>query len=375
MKVLYDYQIFRKQRYGGISRYFTNLIKYSEAGEAIVPCFHSKNYYYNRLIDNYDYKYESMIFENINNNISKYLTKRALKNTSFKIFHPTSIDSYFLKYLKNEKIVLTVHDLARERYPEWFTGTEAFVERRRKLIEAADHLIAVSHNTKREIVDFYGIDPRFITVVYHGLPKEFGKVNIRLRGLPERYLLYVGQRNENKNFMRFLEAYGEIMDENKDLYLLCVGGGEFTEKERKVINEFGIAKQVRQRNLNDAVLAACYKQAEAFVFPSIYEGFGIPILEAFAMKCPLLLSDIGSFREIARDAGTFFDPMSVESIREKIRWILEPENQIVVKRKVRLGTQMVKNYSLQHTYDDTMAVYEAVLKEEGIFRLRNKPEA
>ena len=366
MKVLYDYQIFRKQRYGGISRYFTNLIKFADEDEAVVPCYHSKNYYYNRLTGDFDHKYESMVFEYLNDWLSRQMTRMQLRRGDVVIFHPTYHDPYFLKMLKNEKIVVTVHDLAIERYPENFSDADTFIDNRRKILDAADHIIAVSNNTKAELLDYYGLDEDKVTVVYHGLPREFGKVNIHLRGLPERYLLYVGQRGGTKNFRRFLEAYAAAASVDKSLYLLCVGGGEFTEDERKRLEELSIEKRVQQRNLNDAVLAACYKQAVAFVFPSLYEGFGIPILEAFSMGCPVLLSDIGSFREVAKDMGHYFDPMSSESITQVIQYVLEEEHKAIVEEKRDSALTYYGEFTLENTYNNTREVYDRVLKLRAI---------
>ncbi len=365
MKVLYDYQIFRKQRYGGISRYFTNLIKYAEEDDVSVPCFHSKNYYYNQHIGGYDHKYESMIFEYINDVISRRLTIQRLSRGDVDIFHPTYNDPYFLKLIKDQKMVVTVHDLAIERYPQRFNDSDAFIARRRQILDAADHIIAVSNNTKRELMDYYDVPEQRITVVYHGLSKEFGKVNIRLRGLPERYLLYVGQRRGNKNFGRFAVAFSKLIQTEKNLSLLCVGGGEITDEERSTITKLGLEKRVQQRNLNDAVLAACYKQAEAFVYPSLYEGFGIPILEAFAMHCPIILSDIGSFREVAGDYGTYFNPQNIDSIYETLKWMMNPKNKALIEERVQKGAEELTHFTLENTYLNTRKVYSKLLDKEA----------
>jgi len=362
MKVLYDYQIFRRQRYGGISRYFTNLVRYANEDETIVTCHHSKNYYYNQLIGGYDYKYESMIFEQINNSISRFVTNRRIKRGDIEVVHPTYTDAYFLKSLRDEKVVITIHDLAIERYPDRFSKSSEFIDKRKKLIEVADHIIAVSENTKNELIDYYKVDSDRVTVVYHGLPKEFGKISIHLRGLPEHYLLYVGQRGGNKNFSNFIEAFAQLKDANPHLSLLCVGGGEFTEEERKQMARLSLDKRVQQRNLNDAVLAACYKQAEAFVFPSLYEGFGIPILEAFAMRCPIVLSSIGSFQEIAGDHGTYFNPEEVADMAATIQWVIDPQNKDEVLRRVEAGSEALGAFTLEHTYNNTYKVYEKVMK-------------
>lgn len=364
MKVLYDYQIFRMQRYGGISRYFTNLIRCAQGDEAVVPCYHSKNYYYNKLTGGYDHKYESMVFEQLNDAVSRFLTRRRLRKGDIQIFHPTYNNLYFIKNITNQKVVITIHDLAVERYPQRFKDHKAFIEKREKLIEAADHIIAVSNNTKNEIIDYYGVSPEKVTVVYHGLPRAFGKVKIHLRGLPEKYVLYVGRRDGNKNFERFIKAFAKLSAKDDQLYLICVGGGTFTEEEQAVLGTLGIERKVQQRNLNDAVLAACYQQAAFFVFPSLYEGFGIPILEAFTMKCPVLLSDIGSFREIAGEAGHYFDPRSVDSMAALMGWAMDEAHEAELLEKVGRGYEQVTDFTLERTYLSTQAVYERLYAPE-----------
>lgn len=361
MKILYDYQIFRSQRYGGISRYYTNLIKYGDRKETHVPIFHSKNYYYNKLTDRFDHKYESMLFEWISNTFSKVLTYLTLHRNHIEIFHPTSNDPYFIKMIRDEKVVVTVHDLVRERFPDLNPRTESFIERRREILRKADHIIAVSEHTKEDLTSYYHIPEDKITVVYHGLPLQFGKINITLRGLPKRYLLFVGERGQNKNFVTFLEAAAPELNKDSSLYILCVGGGEFSEQEKELMNVYGIARQIRQKTLNDELLAACYNHALAFVFPSIYEGFGIPILEAMSMNCPLLISDIPSFREVAMDAGTYFDPTCVSDLRKQIRWIINENNINEVSNKVMIGKERVKHFTLDHTYAKTYNVYKKVL--------------
>ena len=125
--------------------------------------------------------------------------------------------------------------------------------------------------------------------------------------------------------------------------------------------KLGLEKKVQQRNLNDAVLAACYKQAEAFVFPSLYEGFGIPILEAFAMRCPIILSEIGSFKEIAGEHATYFDPQDIDSIHDSIRWAIDPANQEIIQSRVEKGAEDLIHYTLENTYLETRKVYEDVV--------------
>ncbi|MGY0039758.1 glycosyltransferase [Pedobacter sp. NJ-S-72] len=122
---------------------------------------------------------------------------------------------------------------------------------------------------------------------------------------PENYILFIGNRTVYKNFIFFLKAVVPILKNRKDLFILCAGGNDFNEEETQLISESGVGDQLIQRNFKDSELADYYKKALCFVFPSEYEGFGIPVLEAMACGCPVVLTNHSSFPEVAGDAGIY----------------------------------------------------------------------
>ncbi|MCB0749750.1 MAG: glycosyltransferase family 4 protein, partial [Ignavibacteriae bacterium] len=177
--------------------------------------------------------------------------------------------------------------------------------------------------------------------------------------LPQKYLLYVGSRKAYKNFGNFLVASKTILNEFDDIFIVCAGGGKFSKEEQYKINELGLTNKVKHFSITDQTLQYFYSNALAFIFPSLYEGFGIPILEAFASECPVLLSNTSSFPEVAGNAGLYFEPENIESIQEAIKKIITKEE--LRKELVSAGSTKLKEYSWEKTATQTKLIYESVL--------------
>jgi glycosyltransferase involved in cell wall biosynthesis len=164
-------------------------------------------------------------------------------------------------------------------------------------------------HTKNDLVRLYAVAPDKIDVIHHGVSNALiyrgGSSPSRV---PERFILVVGGRRGYKNFQGIGAPMANILRANPGLHLLCVGGGALTVDEIPVFEDRGCADRVIQLDLTDTELAWAYAHATAFVFPSLYEGFGIPILEAFANGCPAVLSNRSCFPEVADEAALYFDP-------------------------------------------------------------------
>ena len=177
--------------------------------------------------------------------------------------------------------------------------------------------------------------------------------------LGRRYVLFVGYRGWYKNFLRFVRAMRPILEKDNDLCVLCVGGGAFTAEELVEIG--GMSSRYFQRALDDDSLAQAYANAECFVFPSEYEGFGIPLLEAFACSCPVLSSNISSLPEVAGDAAEYFSPFSVSEMSAKILRVMEDD---LLREKLRLaGRERLKFFDWDKTARETLECYRRVLEE------------
>ncbi|OHE06484.1 MAG: hypothetical protein A3G74_02405, partial [Sulfurimonas sp. RIFCSPLOWO2_12_FULL_34_6] len=310
MKILYDYQIFSTQRYGGISRYFYELIKEFDSAQDIeidTSLLISDNYYisdkkfvqYLNFLQDKDF-YAKKRFMSFFNNINSI---NRLKSKSFDLFHPTYYNPYFLKYLDEKPFVLTVYDMIHEKFQEMFPSKDNTSHNKRLLVEKATKIIAISKSTKADLIELFATDESKIEVVYLG-NSMFYKSDIEINiSIPKKYILFVGSRGGYKNFNRFIQSITELLQEDKELFVTCIGGGKFKTDEAQLFRELNISEQVIQYDLDDDMLAYFYKNAMLFVFPSLYEGFGMPILESFACGCPLVCSNTSSLPEIAFDGA------------------------------------------------------------------------
>jgi glycosyltransferase involved in cell wall biosynthesis len=366
MKILYDHQIFTAQKYGGISRYFYELVREFDNVQEVqceVPLLVSNNHYisdkkfvnYMDLLPNKEFRGKQRIFKYLNepNTILK------LKQQNFDIFHPTYYNPYFLKYLGDKPFVLTVYDMIHEKFSEMFSSTDKTSEQKRLLVKKATKIIAISESTKRDLIELFGTEESKIEVVYLGNSMIFDNHSILEVEIPNKYILFVGSRFGYKNFDRFLEAVSVLLQEDLELSLICAGGGQFTSVQLALFEAQGIKDQLYQYDLDDSTLAYFYKNAQVFVFPSLYEGFGIPVLESFACCCPLACSNTSSLPEIAGNGAEYFDPYNVDSIRETVRTILENKN--LKAQLIHNGTERLKAFSWEKTALETKKVYEEVL--------------
>jgi glycosyltransferase involved in cell wall biosynthesis len=366
MKILYDHQIFTSQKYGGISRYFYELVRELHDIQEVkceIPLVVSDNHYISeKKIVTYVDLFPSKQFrgkQRIFNLFNKPYSILKLKQQNFDVFHPTYYDPYFLKYLGDKPFVLTVYDMIHEKFSEMFSATDKTTEQKKILVEKATKIIAISHTTKKDLIELFGTDESKIEVVYLG-NSMFPKPNSSLYfEIQKKYLLFVGSRGGYKNFDRFIKSVADLLKQDNELFVVCAGGGKFTSSEIQLFVNLDIAKQVLQYNLDDDNLAYFYKNALAFVFPSLYEGFGIPVLESFACGCPLICSEVSSLPEIAESGACYFNPYSEESIRGAVLKVLEDSS--LRKDLINKGHEQLKKFSWKQTADQTKKIYENVL--------------
>jgi glycosyltransferase involved in cell wall biosynthesis len=279
-----------------------------------------------------------------------------LKKQEFDIFHPTYYDDYFLNYLGNKPFVLTIHDMILEKLPEFFPIVYETMITKKKLAHKANHIIAVSQNTKKDIVEIWDIDPKKISVIYHGA-NLLDNENCKYLNIPDPFLLFVGTRNYYKNFLFFIHSISDVLIE-KNLNLVCTGN-YFNEEEIRLFEYLKIKERVHHYYANDMELSYLYKNAIALVFPSLYEGFGIPILEAFVNKCPVLLSNASCFPEIAGNAALYFDPKSTIEIQNQINNIID--NPSLREELILNGNIQLNSFSWEKASNETIKVYTDLL--------------
>jgi glycosyltransferase involved in cell wall biosynthesis len=359
MKVLYDHQAFG-QIIGGVSRSYVELIKHLNPEiEREVAVKYSQNIYIKSILPRISYPFGNLYLpfkrRLIRKENYKYSIKRLI-NSNYDLFHSTFDDSYFLPYVRTP-FVITVHDLIPEREPQ--NCSNYWIKSRKLLFERASQIIAVSQNTRNELLHFYPeVKESNITVIHHGYAcakteKEVGKNEYG------NYLLYVGGRDGYKNFNRFVEGITPILIADKELKLVCTGS-ELTKIEQEFLLKSGILDRVIAKRVDDNMLTTLYKNALLFIFPSLVEGFGIPVLEAWGNGCPVALSNSSCFPEIAGDAAVFFDPTNTDSIKNVINQILE--NKTLRKELVRRGNERLKLFTWEIAAQKLEMVYRKVIE-------------
>jgi glycosyltransferase involved in cell wall biosynthesis len=359
MKVFYDHQAFTLQNFGGVSRIFSELLKASNNDpefKAHLSILFSNNSHLQETKVNYSTSIQSReIIKKLNQVYNIY----ELSCKKYDLYHPTYYSPSLIRFAKDKPVVATFHDMIHEKFMDVFPDLKKEMkvfQDKKKLAEQATHIIAVSENTKKDLIELYSIDPAKITVIYLGssLLKYSSVGNISEE---KPYLLYVGQRFAYKNFSPFLNAVAQSLLKH-NIGLICAGAKPFNSAELQLIEKLGIKKLVKQVSINDEKLASLYSNAIAFVFPSLYEGFGIPVLEAFSCNCPCVISDSSSLPEVAKDGALYFNPMELDSISASIEKIIS--DTILREDLVRKGQERLKNFSWNKHVAETISVYKKV---------------
>ncbi|MDB5249669.1 MAG: hypothetical protein JWQ40_4063 [Segetibacter sp.] len=370
MKVLYDHQTFSLQKFGGISRTVAEIIKSSRLNksvEIVLPILFSNNIYLKQLCN---LNYPKFLPLSTSNHaisamfrLNSLYTIPYLKKSDFDVFHPSYYDPYFLKHLKGKPFVVTFMDLIHEKYGSRFKELSAdkyIVERKRTMLKNASKIIAISECTKRDIVDFFGTSEEKIEVIYLGSSLEVTNNSTSQSSASKNYLLYVGNRSLYKNFSFCLNAIAPLLLGNKDLKIICAGGGNFNKTEIELISTLKIGNKVEfVRVENDDTLVSLYSNALCFIFPSLYEGFGIPVLEAFSCGCPVVLSDKGSLPEVGGNAAVYCDPDDADSISAAVESYIK--NSSLRDENRRKGYERLKKFSWAKTSEETFNLYKTLI--------------
>ncbi len=371
LRVMFDSQIFCHQRFGGISRYVCNVAlemqRMGGVSPLIVAPFHF-NEYLDQLPRSLVRGRRVRWLEGLTAlayGVSVLPGKLAARAFKPDVLHNTY---YFpIKPPTGARGILTVYDMIHEKYPEHFVASPFIRRIKAASVAAADHVICISESTRRDLLATYDIPEERVSVTHLGFDplrsllkgESSGDFRARILGADAPYLLFVGSRVNYKNFQGLLDAYAASASLRMNCFLLCFGGGDFTGAERAAIFKAGVAGRVRHVGGSDAVLAACYAHASLFVCPSLYEGFGIPVLEAMSLECPVACSNSSSLPEVVGDAARLFDPLDRDSIRGALESVLEsPSAAAALRERGRVRRQL---FSWRNCAEKTMEIYRRVL--------------
>jgi glycosyltransferase involved in cell wall biosynthesis len=272
------------------------------------------------------------------------------------------------------KSVFTLHDLIFEIFPEHHKlYNHLFLKlMMRRFMQAAGYIICVSEHTKRDAERLYGIDPAKMTVIYEAADDKYHPATSHDRAnhaavrqqyqLPERYILHVSTIEPRKNLGRLLEAFGTLKGEFPDLKLVLVGKkGWLYEPFFEQLQASGLEKEVIFPGfVAEADLPLIYQMATVFCFPSVYEGFGLPPLEALSSGCAVVCSNASSLPEVVGEAGLLVEPTDVEAMTHALRRVLSDE---ALRHDLQQrGPIQARQFSWDQAADQTLGVYQALLK-------------
>ena len=290
--------------------------------------------------------------------VKRLMDKLWIGDGTGKIWHST----YFTQpHRWRGKQVVTVVDMIYELYPNFFDKPfdDEFREQKRRAVSDAEAVICISETTSRDVQDYYGIssDRTFVVPLAHSEMFRPSDNESNADGDTRPFLLYVGRRAYYKNFDLLLDAYSSWTSRN-DVDLIVVGDRNWTREEEQRLAELKLGERVRLlTDIDDEQLRRLYGRATAFVYPSLYEGFGIPLLEALACGCPVVASDIPSSREVADDCAMYFDPSSAEDLRAVLDKVLT-EGANEARRSA--GISRAAQFSWNETARQTLEVYHSV---------------
>ena len=383
MKVLYDSQAFDMQTHGGVSRCFAELYAHRPAFvDASIFIKETNNVYlkdlgfpeagevYKHFLCAKDTKLKHFLFKLTYNLkygdfsrwdkqplINRNEAKPVIKNGDYDIFHPTFYDDYFLRLIGKKPFVITVHDMISEI----FSMDHSQAKQKLAVIPKAAHIIAVSEQTKKDLVRIMNVPEEKVSVVYHGADEE-PYIPSSTASFAEEYILYVGSRYVYKNFTAFCKSCVGILKRHPQLKIVCTGV-PFSPEEIQLFESLGIKDRMVHRFVQTRQeLFDLYHYAITFVYPSKYEGFGIPILEAYKADCPVMLNRASCFPEIAGDAAVFFDLNSEKSDFEEqfetlYRLTGDERGELIQRQRERM-----KLYSWSKSAAQLADVYKEVLK-------------
>ena len=356
IKILFEHSIFLHQKYGGISKYIFNLNNHLKKKKINSKIFSPI------IINNYLKKPDNRnIFFLKFNSIPLFCRKlfflinNLLTLIYYYFFKPKFVHlSYYNNFLNKFKIpyILTVYDLIHEKTQRDTQGLS-----KSKLIKNAKKIICISHKTKKDLLKYYKVKKKNIEVIHLGVNSD-KKFNIKKK---KNFILFVGQRNGYKNFNCFLKAYKSSKFLISNYKIVAFGGSQLSFSEINLIKKYKIKDRIEFVSGNDEKLFNLYRRASLFVFPSFHEGFGLPILEAMSVGCPVACSNIDIFHEIAGNSCQYFNPRNTSDVKFKIESVLKSQNK--QKKLIKEGLKRTKKFSWDKCASKTTAIYQSIASQ------------
>ena len=276
---------------------------------------------------------------------------------------------YNIPVIYEGEMIVTVHDLIHLIFPQFLKSRAAYFYARslfKLMAVRSKKIIAVSENTKADIVNYLGVKEDKVVVIYNGVSEIFKKdasqeecEKLRYKlNLHAKYILNVSNMKKHKNIETLIEAYSKLRKKGIEQKLLLVGGKEERIKELRIYAEqFNLNEDiVSLQNIDFEDLPLLYQICDVFVFPSLYEGFGLPLVEAMASRVPIVTSNVSSMPEVVGNAGITVEPSNVDSLAEAIEKVISDSK--LRENMIKTGIKQIEKFNWQDTARKTLDVYK-----------------
>lgn len=364
MRILYDHQMFTIQKFGGISRIFIELMReLSQYSECTI------DWYRGWHKDGYD-------LGDFRSRLGRYWSfpggnQPQLNQVGWKLFnltapvvydlyHPTYYDTSLLSSVKHRKLVITVHDLILEKFLFDLERFQPQIQAKKELVAQADLIFVNSLSTQQDLIEMLGVNQdKIVLTPWASRIKEIIPAPLPQLNQGKPYFLYVGTRSKYKNFSLLVQAFAQSSWLANNFRVICFGGtSDFTPSEREMMAEYNLLENFSYLAGDDSILKTLYQQAQALVYTSRYEGFGLPLLEAMSCDCPVICCPTSSLPEVVGEAAIFFNSDAVEDLVSALTTIVT--DRAKREDQVAKGQERAKLFSWQKTAKLTLQGYQGV---------------
>lgn len=365
MKITFDHQIFCGQQYGGISRYFCEIAPRIAACPGTELSITAPCYINSYLREVTGVPVVGAPVPKLPRTAGLLLkVNQALSTLLFQVQRPDIVHEtyYSPKRLapRGARTVITVYDMIFEKFRQSFPESDPTGAMKELAVRHADHVICISENTRLDLMELLGVPSEKISVVHLGCSLPRQAVASAQSPVDGPYLLYVGLRRGYKNGEGLLRAYAASPRLKAGHKLVFFGGGPFLQQEQETIAALGLtSQQVLQLPGDDSKLASMYAHASVFVYPSLYEGFGVPPLEAMTFGCPVASSNTSSMPEVLGNAAHYFDPNNIDEIACAIEAVIDSGE--LSADLVRRGKERIRIFTWERCAMETVKVYRDLL--------------